>query len=168
MKVLCVLLVLLLFSGCAVRETFETVSDWYYEPVISASAIQVSLPGDAAVLASMDDSGSIYLCEGYTLCLQTFSSGDLDKTLRTVTGFGADRLQLIRTEQAGLKRYDFVWAAAGENGDQLCRGAILDDGNFHYTLSVMSDADKAGDFGEIWDGIFDSFSKKKPETIELT
>ena len=168
MKVLCVLLALLLFSGCAARETFETVSDWYYEPAISAGMIQVSLPGDAAVLASSDDGGSVYLCEGYILCLQTLTSGDLDKTLRMVTGFGANRLQLIQTNQSGITRYDFVWAAAGEDGDQLCRGAILDDGNFHYTLSVMSDADEAEDYIEIWDKIFASFSQKQTENAEIS
>lgn len=168
MKWLCVLLVLLLFSGCAAQETFETVSDWYYEPVISAGAIRLSLPEDAAVLASRDDGGSIYLCEGYTLCLQTLEAGDLNKTLRAVSGFGDDQLRCIQTQQAGVTRYDFVWAAAGETGDQLCRGAILDDGYFHYTLSVMSDADRFGDLSDTWDRIFSSFSISEPKVAEIS
>lgn len=163
MKIVYVSLLLALLSGCAAQETFETISDWYYEPVISAGMVRVSLPQNAAVLASHDDGASIYLCDGYTLCMQTMQSGDLDRTLRAVSGFSSDRLQLMQTEQQGVKRYDFVWAAAGEGSDQLCRGAVLDDGNYHYTLCVMSDADKTGDYLEIWDGIFSSFTLNSVE-----
>lgn len=158
MKIVCILLMLVLLTGCGAQETFETIADWYYEPAVSAGVIRITLPQEAAVLASMDDGGSIYLCDGYSLCMQTLESGDLEQTLRTVSGFSSDRLQLVQTEQRGVKRYDFVWAAAGEGTDQLCRGAILDDGNFHYTLCVMSDADKTGDYVEIWDEIFSSFT----------
>ena len=157
MKIVCILLMLALLTGCGAQETFETIADWYYEPVVSAGVIRVTLPQEAAVLASMDDGGSIYLCEGYSICMQTLASGDLERTLKTVTGFHSDRLQLIQTEQKNVKRYDFVWVAAGEGGDQLCRGAILDDGAFHYTLCVMSDADETGNYAETWDAIFSSF-----------
>lgn len=163
MKIVCVVLMLALLTGCGAQETFETVADWYYEPVISAGTVRLSLPQDAAVLASLDDGGSIYLCEGYSLCMQTLEAGDLDRTLRTVSGFSADRLRLMQTQQQGVTRYDFVWAAAGEGTDQLCRGAILDDGSFHYTLCVMSDADKTEDYAQIWDQIFSSFTLEPVE-----
>lgn len=168
MKMLCVLLVLLLFSGCAAQETFETVSDWYYEPAISEGVICLTLPQEAAVLASRDDGGSIYLCDGYTLCVQTLEAGDLERTMRAVSGFSTERLQPIKTEHQNVIRYDFVWAAAGEAGDQLCRGAILDDGNFHYTLAVMSNADKSGDLFETWDEIFSSFGLQNQAAAQVS
>ena len=61
------------------------------------------------------------------------------------------------TAQDGAKRYDFVWASAGENGDQLGRAVILDDGNYHYCLSVLRDADTTEKSQIVWRDVFDSF-----------
>lgn len=164
MKIVCVLAALLVLSGCAAQETFETVSDWYYEPAISMGVIRMTLPQDAAVVTSHSDAGSIYICDGYTLSVQTLDGGDLDRSLRTVSGFSSDQLQLLQTQRQGGKRYDFVWAAAGEGGDQMCRGALIDDGTYHYTLCVMSDAAESGEFQETWNALFSSFGLENEET----
>ncbi len=163
MKILCMLAVLLMLCGCNAQETFETVSDWYYEPAISAGLMQVKLPEGVSVPTSTHDGGSIYLCDGYTVCMQVLEAGDLDKTLRVVSGFSSDRLQLIQTRQQGMKRYDFVWVAAGEGTDQLCRGAVLDDGDFHYTLCVMADAGESESYQKTWEEIFASFGLAQTE-----
>lgn len=156
MKKYVLLMFILALTGCTAKETFETVEDWYYTPAVSAAAIRVEVPEDAAV-ATQSDGGSLYLCDGYSLCMQTLQSGDLSRTLQTVTGFPAEKLQLMETASDGITRYDFVWAAAGEGGDQLCRGAILDDGSFHYTLCVIAQADTAGQLEQSWQEIFSSF-----------
>lgn len=159
MKKICVCLLMgLLLTGCAARQTFETVEDWYYESAVSAGVIRVDIPEGAAAAAFGSDAGSIYLCDGYTLCLQTFPGGDLEATLQSVSGFSRDRLELIQTSRQGMQRYDFVWAAAGEGGDQLGRASVLDDGHHHYVLSVMAPAESAGEYEQIWQGIFASFS----------
>ena len=62
---------------------------------------------------------------------------------------------MIQTRQDGKDRYDFVWSAAGETGERLGRGAIVDDGNYHYCLSAMRDP---GDTEIPWRDIFSSFS----------
>lgn len=157
MKKLLFLMLALLLGGCASRETFETVEDWYYTPAVSAAAVRVELPEDAAV-ATQSDGGSLYLCDGYSLCLQTLEGGDLNRTLQTVTGFPIEKLQLLGTATEDTKRYDFVWAAAGEGGDQLCRGAVLDDGSYHYTLCVIAQAEEAGKLEACWQEIFRSFT----------
>ena len=50
----------------------------------------------------------------YEILVETMASGDLDATLRSLTGYTADRLTVIRTQQNDADRYDFVWTAAGE------------------------------------------------------
>ena len=35
---------------------------------------------------------------------------------------------------------------------------ILDDGSYHYVLSAMTDADNAREYGEMWNGMFESFT----------
>ena len=81
------LLSLFLLAGCAQQETFETISDEIpsAEPV-SARQVNLTLPEEAAVPASESESGKLYLCDGYEILLQTLPAGNLDATLRNVTG----------------------------------------------------------------------------------
>lgn len=153
------LLVITLFLwGCSAQETFETVSD---VQDISAMAqmqqISITLPKDAAA-ASMENpnAGKLYLCDGYTLTVQTLDAGDLDKTLQQLTGYKREQLTVMETKQANAKRYESAWSAAGEGGDQVGRVVILDDGNYHYAVTVMADASGAGELTEVWQEILGS------------
>ena len=155
MIVLCVLL-----TGCSQPQTFETMSDVYYEPKApAADTITFSVPQDAAVTVMENgESGTIYLCDGYCIVTQTVAAGDLDATLRNVTGFPREKLQIIQREQGNTARYECAWAAAGEGGDQVGRAVILDDGDYHYVLSVMADASAAGELMQQWQVLFDTLS----------
>lgn len=159
-KILIVCLLVLLLTGCSSPKDFETVADNYTEPhQAEAWQILLKLPPEAAVTVfESGDTGKLYLCDGYTLTVQTMEAGDLNRTLKEVTGFSRDTLMVIGTMQDSLKRYDCAWTAAGEGGEQTCRAAILDDGNYHYVISVMADYSSAGALQEAWQGIFDSFS----------
>lgn len=103
------------------------------------------------------EAGAIYLCDDYTLTLNTVTSGDLNKTLYETTGFAKDQLQLLQTGSGELKRYECVWAAAGEPEDQIGRLCVLDDGDYHYVLTAMADASRAGQLRQTWNTLFDSF-----------
>ena len=88
--------------------------------------------------------------------MQTCPAGNLNDTIRKLTGFDKEQLTVMETEQDGAKRYDFVWAAAGEDGERLGRAAILDDGSYHYCLSVLRDAQ--GEKSQVvWSEVFSSF-----------
>ena len=148
----------MIFSGCGAEQTMETVAD---EAVVLASAkpreIYVALPDDTVLPAMESDSGTVYFCKDYDISVQTMESGDLQRTVEAVSGYGKEDLTIIETTKSDYVRYDFVWSAAGELGQQVCRASILDDGNYHYVLAVMGNADTAGEYGEIWSGILDSF-----------
>lgn len=149
----------LLLTGCGAQETFETMADVQVQSV-SASARQVllSLPEEAAVCVFEDaQTGSLYLCDGYSISLQTLQGGDLDKTLRAVTGYSREQLTLMQTRQGDVKRYECVWSAAGEGEDQVGRAVILDDGSYHYVLTTMAGQTHAGELTETWQEIFSSF-----------
>lgn len=154
------LLVVLLLSGCRAQETFETVDDVYAEPAeIPAQQVILELPEDAAVPAlESDTSGKLYLCDGYAVTVQTLEAGNLNGTIKEVTGFSRDTLDIISTSRAGVHRYECVWTAVGETGDQVGRAVILDDGNYHYAVCVMGDAGIAGDMSKTWNSILTSFS----------
>ena len=160
-KILVICLLILLLAGCGSPKTFETVADNYTEPVhAEAWQILVRFPPEAAlsVLESDDTAGKLYLCDGYALTVQTLEAGDLNRTLKEITGFSKDALMVIETAQGGQKRYDCAWTAAGEGGEQTCRAAVLDDGNYNYVITVMADCENAGALQEAWKGIFDSFT----------
>lgn len=153
------LLICILFYGCSAEETFETILD---QPVSGtepmAAQVLVMLPEEAAVPASESESGQLYLCDGYDILLQTLPGGDLDATLRSVTGYGCDDLNLIQTGLNGVKRYDLVWSCMGESGDRVGRAAVLDDGYYHYVLCVLSDAERTREFEEEFSELFENYS----------
>ena len=161
MKKACVLLVVvLLLSGCAAQPVFESVSDQMEAPVMAQQRqLQVSLPKEALTPTLQNaEAGKLYLCDGYTLSVQTMQAGDLDATMRSLTGFSREQLTVMETMKHGIKRYDCVWSAAGEGGDQVARSVILDDGNYHYAVTVMADFASAGDLAATWKSILNTVS----------
>lgn len=158
MKKCMVFILALLLTGCAAEETFETVAD---ELVQSVSAevreVVLELPAEAAAPASESESGTLYLCDGYEIALETMEAGDLNATIQSISGYSRDNVTVMETDTGDWKRYEFVWASAGENGDRIGKAAILDDGSYHYVLSVMADADRAEEYEEVWREMFDSF-----------
>lgn len=156
---LMIMLSALALAGCGASETFETISDVY---VVSASAeprtILLELPEEAASPAmESGDTAQVYLCDGYAVMLEILPAGDLDRTLRTLTGFSADELMLIQTGD-GVQRYDCVWSSQAEEGDMIGRAAVLDDGQYHYTLSVLAEAELAGELESTWNMLFAGFA----------
>lgn len=150
---------LIFLSGCAAQETAETVSDEILTPVMAVPGqIRVELPGESALPVVENDNGRIYLTEDYEIMLQTVNAGDVDGTLRSLCGRSREDLTVMETDLDGVSRYEFVWAAAGEQGDRLGRGVILDDGNYHYCMSAMWDAESARTAQFSWDQVFSSFS----------
>lgn len=160
MKKWCVILwMTLLLTGCGAEETFETVADEILLPAMAKPGhISVDLPGEAAMPVIENDNGRVYICNDYEIVLQTLDSGDLSRSLQTLSGMNREDLTVMETFSDGIGRYEFVWAAAGETGDRNGRGVILDDGNFHYCMSVLWDAD-TGEKSQInWNQVFSSFS----------
>ena len=152
------LMICAMLSGCGAEETFETVSDEILEVAAVPRQVMVVLPPEAAAPASESDAGTIYICDGYEIMLQTLTGGDLDATLRTVSGYGREELTVVESRQGDYKRYDLVWACAGEEGERIGRGAVLDDGSYHYVLCVLSDADRVQEYEEVWSALFSSYS----------
>lgn len=158
----------LILCGCRNSIELETVSDVLQTPdAAEPMEVSVSIPeGAALAVMSTPETGSIYFCENYTLSLYTVPSGDLNKTVLDASGFLPSQLPIMKTQKMNCIGYDFVWSAAGERGEQVCRCTILDDENYHYVLTAMADAEVAGELavGE-WDTIFRTFSLVEPNTV---
>lgn len=155
MKVLLMVMALLL-CGCGARETMETISD---EPVQAVMAqpreVSVRLPDNAVAPVLEGEAEQVYLSEDYEIVIETLAAGDLDATMRSISGYGRDQLTVMETQWDHVTRYDFVWAAAGERGDRLGRAVVLDDGQYHYCMSVLRDAQAVSQV--VWRDVFASF-----------
>ncbi len=155
-KILCLLLVAGLLCGCGAAQTFETVSDELIQPVMAPMAeLKLELPDHAAApVINSEDGGKLYLCNDYTLTVQTLQGGNLNSSVQSVCGFDLDKLTVIQTQQEDLRRYEWVWSAAGEGEEQLGRAVLLDDGTYHYCVCAMADATLAGVLQPEWDAVF--------------
>ena len=148
-------LLALMLTGCAAAETFETVSDEAVLPVMAQPRqILLELPENAAAPVLENEEQQLYMGETYELMVQTLPGGNLSGTVQTLTGYEKEKLTVMETLWQDVTRYDFVWVSAGEEGDRLGRGAILDDGTCHYCLTLLEDAPGTGE----WEPVFASFS----------
>lgn len=146
----------LMLCGCRAEETLETVSDeWIVPAMAQPREISVRLPEGALAPVLEQDSRQLYMAQGYEILLETLTSGDVDATIRDVSGYGKEQLTVLETRQGDADRYDFVWTMAGEKGERLGRAVILDDGNYHYCMSVLRDP---GETLIVWRDVFGSFS----------
>ena len=158
-KIIVMLMMSLLLSGCGAKETLETVADDIpLQPVLAEPAqISVRLPDNAVSPVLESDTEQVYLCEDYEIAIETRSSGDIGGTITALTGFDPEQLTVMHTSPDGVDRYEFVWVSAGETGDRLGRGVVLDDGSYHYCMSVLRDAENQKKSQVVWSDVFSSF-----------
>ena len=158
MKKLWIVIALLMLCGCGAEETLETVADeMVLEVLAQPREILLTLPEETLLPAMESDGRTLYLCRGYDVAVQTFSSGDINATVQQLCGFDSSELTILETMSGENRCYDFVWTAATDLGEQVGRAKILDDGDFHYTLTAMAPAEKASEYQEIWSGMFETF-----------
>lgn len=156
-KILLLLLLSLLLAGCG-TQTFETMGDISHVSATEPAPrkMTLSLPEDASVLTAFGED-TLYTCDDYTITLQVLQAGDLSATVSGLCGYEATDLTVMETVCGDHTRYEWVWTAAGEGGDMVCRAAVIDDGNYHYSLCVMADAETAGSLTDDWNALFASF-----------
>lgn len=163
-KVFVLFLLTALLTGCKNQETFETVSDQIATvPAAVPMQFVVNLPDGAAAPTFQSDTEELYICEDYTISKQILESGDLERTIQTLSGKTRQELEVIETTQGNCARYDFVWTSAGEEGLQLGRACILDDGNYHYALTTMAGEETAGQLQQTMQDLFDSCKLLDPD-----
>lgn len=158
-KVLIIFLVVVFLAGCGKKPALETVTDVLDTPTASVmQRVQLQLPPElSAPVMESEETGTLYLCDTYSVALQTVAGGDLEKTIRSTTGMEKEKLQILQTRRGDAKCYQWVWSSSGETGVQVGRGCILDDGAYHYVLTAQADEQAAYQVQSQWREIFASF-----------
>lgn len=147
-----------LLTGCA-ASTFETLGDIPHQQVAAPSAKKVvlSLPENAVQAVWGSEEDIMYVCGDYTLHLQTMDAGDVKGSISRLSGFDPENLTVVESRCGDHDRYEWVWTAAADGGDVICRCALLDDGNFHYAITVTADASAAGQLSQQWNDLLSTF-----------
>lgn len=155
-KLAIVVLVLAFLTGCGASD-YEQLQDVYADqPLPQPAQLLVSLPPDAVQMTAQEN--TLWLCDGYTASVMTREAGDMEATLRAVTGHEKEQLEVFSWEEDGIKRSECTWISAGEGGDQVARTVILDDGSYHYALTLQTDASTAGALRETWQQVMGTVS----------
>ena len=149
--------ILLLLTGCAPQGELETVQD---DLVVQTASVcyelQLTLPEEASAPVMEGDTGKLYLCDTYSISVQKLPGGDLSRTVTELSGKNMDQLSVFSTEKEGFPCHRFAWAVAGEGTQQSCLSLIMDDGDYHHTVTVMTDYEHAGSLRKQWDSIMAS------------
>lgn len=164
--VLCMLLMIILLFGCAVKEkeaVFETVADEILPVSAQAEtqyALALTLPDGANARAELPLSGAVTVQEaaGYTLTAEAVSADSMDAALRALTGFPQARLTLVPLRLSPQQVYGLSWCAAEEDGIYLSRAALLvQDGSYYLLRAKYAEGASGSLDGEI-DAILRSVS----------
>lgn len=150
--------------GCGDTAVLETLGQIQHQPdaAPTMAVLQLDLPESAALQTLGAGTDRLYECDGFTLSVETLTGGDLTRTVRTLSGFDPEKLTILETA-TDIRRFDWVWSAVGDNGDLLCRAAVLDDGNYHYCVCVFAPAGSTGALSQQWNELFASLRLEYPQ-----
>lgn len=158
MRKLAIVLLALMLSGCT--DAYETVMDDHFVPErVEAGTVSFLLPEQASVYTMEDDAeAKLWLLEDYQISTYVHPSGDIESTIRTLTGYERNVIAPICLEMGNVTRYECTWTTADGEGQQMNRAMILDDGNYHYALCLQGSAEASADYADEWNQIMASVS----------
>ena len=93
----------------------------------------------------------------YEITATVLTEDDPENAIRALTGFDADRLQIVRTTRFSLPEYQFAWSAATGEGERLYRAAMLCDERYCYALCFSVPAGSGTSYDSIQESVFASF-----------
>lgn len=149
----------LLLTGCAAEPVYETIGDvcGNSEPVGSPGTMDFALPDGAQMeVLEEDDDCKSYAVGEWEIWTEVYTGGDLSATIEQVTGLGAEALTVIESPAQELACHETVWSTTGEDGVKVGRTAVLDDGAYHYCISVMVPEEDAAEVGDFFSQILQS------------
>ena len=117
------------------------------------------MPPDTGKTVLAGAQGRVYFCDGYEIAIETFTGGDLRRTVKSISGYDYENITIFETAVSpGMKRYEFVWTSAGAEGDQVGRSVIMDDGVYHYCVSMIANSDEVGSLQSVWQEVLQTIA----------
>lgn len=145
--------------GCNGAESFEVIADSFIDSSKAEPAKMVlSLPDEVTLSVMSGSDWQYYEGEHYQIVLQTYPSGNLDQTLQQVTGYSKEHLNVMELSATNIDKYFCAWSSVSEEGEVVGRCTVLDDGVYHYCLSILVDADMSGEVRDTVNAVFATYS----------
>lgn len=159
MKRFCLVLMLsVVLCGCSQKDYETRCAACVAEEATAPGIIGIYLPDElSAPVMSTVEGDKLYIADHYEVTLQTLNGGDIDATLKSCTGFDSSNLTVVETVKDGLKRYDSAFTSLGEGAQTVGRLTVLDDGKYHYVLTVTADRAHGVEMTAAWQQLSDSF-----------
>jgi len=159
MKKFCLMFALtMLLCGCGKQDYEVRAAPCGAEETAAPGVISIYMSDElSAPVMSTPEGDRLYIADHYEVMLQTLAGGDIDATLQSCTGFDSRKLTVIETAEDGLKRYDCAFTSLGEGTQTVGRLTVLDDGNYHYVLTVTADRAYGAEMTAAWQQLSDSF-----------
>lgn len=155
---ICLILGIML-CGCSGGEDFEVIADSLVDsPKPEPAKMVLTLPSDVTLSVMEGSDWECYEGEHYQIILQTCPSGSLDQTLQLVTGYSKEQLNVMEISATNVDKYFCAWSSVSEAGEVVGRCTILDDGMYHYCLSILIDAEVSGEVRDTINAVFATYS----------
>lgn len=160
-----------LLCACVSRvPVWETVDDALVckSPERRPSTIVFAVP-DGAVAGAFSQDGLTRLYtaqdDAYEISTTVFKTADAKAAVRSLSGFPADQLEIIKTTRFSLPEYQFAWSAETGEGERLYRAALLCDEAYCYALCFSAPAGAGTSYDSIQEMVFASFGLYFDETL---
>ena len=159
---LVVVCLVVLLCSCSAQVQWETVDD----EAIAVSSVEeepyvitFGVPEDVNLDPISNGNSSLYVQKDgeYEIFSDTFTASSLDEALRTVSGFGAEELDVVETQRFGLPEYRFAWASSSDEGEYLSQASLVEDGSQYYTLIFSVREDAGREYDGCAEAVFSSF-----------
>lgn len=150
-RILLCLMVGMMLGGCASEPVYETIGNAMEDtrPVSAPGTIELTLPEDAQMQVIDDEYGSkSYRIGDWEVWTQICDGGDINATLEQLTGISAEALTVMEYRLQDMPCSEVAWITTTDEGSLVCRTAVLDDGNYHYCISLMMPEEEAEVLGE--------------------
>lgn len=158
----------LMLCGCQVQPVWEHVED--LQPAGNTAPwqemaydIQVDLP-EQAVMVGQHNQETLYLAGDTEIQTTTFLASDYEAAVEQLSGYKADRLNILRTSRFDMPEYQFAWYSQTEEGGRLYRADLVMDSMTCYAV-VCSAPEMEESFGEQARQVFASFGLSAAEPV---
>ena len=163
MKWWMIVICLVFLTGCSAQPVWETVEDGIPAelPVLQTYEISLDVPMTFLGGSRKD---SLYACGSVEVHTTSFYAADLDAAVRQLSGFSAEKLNIVKTHRNVLPEYQFAWYSETEEGGRLYRADLLMDDTLCYAV-ICSAPETAEGFHEQARQVFSAFTLSAPEKI---
>lgn len=166
MKWLAILVLLSVLSGCS-APVWETVEDLQPADAVMIQeppyAILIGLPEQAVLVGETGDT-CLYEAGELEILTTRFQASDLEAAVRQVSGYGADRLDILQTTRFDMPEYQFAWYSETAEGGRVYRADLVMDDMTCYAV-VCSTPEASGTGMEQARAVFATFGLSEQDSV---